>query len=77
MTSKNSLSSLNQLYDQLSDVVQVLEIGGGSGANFEFVKYPVEWTVVEPNIRFVPYFDKTVEEKGGKHKIKPLVEVSL
>ena len=54
---------------------QVLELGGGSGANFEFVSSPVEWTVTEPNLCFAPYFDRTVKELGGEHRVKPLEEV--
>ncbi len=54
---------------------RVLELGGGSGANFEFVTSPVEWTVTEPNKEFAPYFKANVAEKGGRHTVKDLVEV--
>ncbi len=54
---------------------KVLELGGGSGANFAFVKAPVEWTVTEPNVKFAPYFKETVKESGNKHKVNDLVEV--
>ncbi len=54
---------------------KVLELGGGGGANFEFVTSPVEWTVTEPNVKFAPYFQKTVTELGGRHRINDLVEV--
>jgi len=52
-----------------------LELGGGSGANFEYITEPVNWTVTEPNLCFAPYFDQTVKKLGGKHNIGNLVEV--
>ena len=53
---------------------KVLELGGGGGANFEFVTAPVEWTVTEPNVSFAPYFKDTVAKAQGGHKINDLVE---
>ncbi len=54
--------------------LQVLELGGGAGSNFAHVKEPVTWTVTEPNKEFAPYFDQTVKEKGGQHRISELKE---
>ena len=56
---------------------QVLEIGGGSGTNFNFVKTPVNWVVVEPNKDFAPYFDENVQKSEIKHKVRGIVEVTL
>ena len=56
--------------------VKVLELGGGSGCNFTFIKSPVQWTVTEPNSCFESYFKKNVAEKGGDHEIDDLKIVS-
>ena len=56
--------------------VKVLELGGGSGTNFAFIKSSVQWTVTEPNECFAPYFKKNVAEKGGDHEIDDLKIVS-
>lgn len=53
---------------------KVLEIGGGSGANFEFVTHPVDWTLTEPNISFGRYFEAM--RKVTKHRVHDLVEAS-
>lgn len=55
---------------------QVLELGGGSGTNFGFVKEPVHWIVTEPNPAFVQYFQENVKKNGGDHHISELIEVS-
>jgi hypothetical protein len=52
-----------------------LEIGGGAGANFDFVHPGVDWTVLEPNPFCHQYFSKNVEQFAGKHKINPPVVV--
>ena len=49
--------------------VKVLELGGGSGANFGFIWTPVQWTVTEPNICFQSYFKENVSKFGGDHQI--------
>ena len=49
--------------------VKVLELGGGSGANFGFIWTPVQWTVTEPNICFESYFKGNVTLYGGDHQI--------
>ena len=54
--------------------MQVLEVGGGSGTNFEFVDNPVEWTIIEPNLEFAPYFNENVKAKGKDHKINDVIE---
>lgn len=61
----------------MRDFRQVLEIGGGSGANFPFVGFPVNWTVTEPNVSFSPYLKDYVKRAGGEHKISDLVEVCV
>ena len=53
---------------------KVLELGGGSGSNYQFVKTPVDWTVTEPNKCFAPYFDENVKKLGGQHRIHDLIE---
>ena len=53
---------------------QVLEVGGGSGTNFEFVDNPVEWTIIEPNLEFTPHFKENVELRGQDHQINDLIE---
>ncbi len=45
---------------------QVLELGGGSAANLEFVISPTEWTITEPNVKFAPYFKTTVAKLRGE-----------
>ena len=56
---------------------KVLEVGGGSGANFEYVTTPVSWTVLEPNKLFAPYFNQTVKDDkiNRVHHKTELVEV--
>lgn len=53
--------------------LKVLEIGGGSGTNFAFVKVPVEWTVTEPNHCFKSHFLKSCAPHKEKHDIGNLV----
>lgn len=54
--------------------LKVLEIGGGSGSNFAFVKNPVDWTVTEPNLCFEPYFIESCAPYKDKHNIGKLVQ---
>ena len=54
--------------------LMVLEIGGGSGSNFEFVKNSVDWTVTEPNLCFEPYFLDNCKDWKDRHSIGKLVE---
>ncbi|XP_059083582.1 N6-adenosine-methyltransferase TMT1A-like [Tigriopus californicus] len=52
----------------------ILELGGGSGTNFGFVKEPVHWVVTEPNMAFAQYFQENVKKNGGDHHISELIE---
>ena len=54
--------------------LKVLEIGGGSGSNFEFVETSVDWTVTEPNLCFEPYFLDNCKDWKDQHSIGKLVE---
>lgn len=54
--------------------LKVLEIGGGSGSNFAFVKAPVDWTVTEPNLCFEPYFLESCAPHKDRHDIGKLVQ---
>jgi len=64
---------LFQDMDELSDgKMKILEIGGGSGANFKYLPESVELTVTEPNLNFVQYFN-TNRQKYPQLDIKDLV----
>lgn len=67
---------LNELASSREEFsVKVLELGGGSGANFPLVSSRgLDWTITEPNAAFAPYFRETVAAKGGKHRISELIE---
>ena len=60
---------INKLAAERKEKLSILELGGGSGTNFAFIKSPVKWTVTEPNICFEPYFKKNVLKLGGEHEI--------
>ena len=40
---------LNEKAKGSDSPLKVLEIGGGTGANFEFITEPINWTTIEPN----------------------------
>lgn len=40
---------LNEKAKESDLPMKVLEIGGGTGANFEFISEPINWTTIEPN----------------------------
>merc|ERR1719510_323273 len=40
---------LNEKAKESDLPMKVLEIGGGTGANFEFITEPINWTTIEPN----------------------------
>ena len=40
---------LNEKAKESDLPLKVLEIGGGTGANFEFITEPINWTTIEPN----------------------------
>jgi len=48
---------LNQAKD--GEKIKLLEIGGGSGANFQFFNIPAIVDTVEPNTSFFPFFNET------------------
>jgi len=51
--------------------LNILEIGGGSGANFEYYPDQCSVEVVEPNPHFAPYFESNRLKFSNLH-IKPL-----
>ncbi len=63
----------NQFVDLGS--LQVLEIGGGAGTNYEYFQEPVNLVVSEPNKLFAPYYEKTMQPYKDKLNIGDLVEV--
>jgi len=54
---KKLFKELNQI-KATDGKVKILEIGGGSGANFKYYTSPAVVDVVEPNPNFAPYWDK-------------------
>lgn len=55
-------AELNMMQPADGGKLKILEIGGGSGANFKYFKVPAVVDIVEPNPHFVTFFDKTRAE---------------
>lgn len=56
---------------------KVLEIGGGTGANFEFITEPIDWTVLEPNPHCKSFIDGKFEALKEKHLFRDTVQVPI
>ena len=56
--------------------LKVLEIGGGTGANFEFMKEPIHWTTIDPNEDMLTCFNKKVKGLQEKHEFGGVIKVS-
>jgi len=54
---KKLFAELNGIKTDNNDSIKILEIGGGSGANFKYYTSPAVVDVVEPNPNFQPYWD--------------------
>ena len=57
--------------------LKVLEIGGGTGANFEFMEEPIHWTTIDPNEDMLTCFNKQVKELQEKHEFGGVIKVSF
>ena len=69
--------SLNQLAKEAGPKkLKVLEIGGGTGANFEFIQESIDWTTIDPNEHCLKYYNAKVEELGDKHTFGGVINVS-
>ena len=55
--------------------LKVLEIGGGTGANFEFIEEPIHWTTIDPNEDMLACFNKHVKELQAKHEFGGIIKV--
>jgi len=49
---------LNEMTGSQNEKLKILEVGAGSGANFEYYKMPASIQVVEPNANFAEMIDK-------------------
>ena len=54
---------------------KVLEIGGGTGANLDFITEPIEWTVIEPSDCESAYFKEKISNENLKHDFKGVLKV--
>ena len=57
--------------------LKVLEIGGGTGANFEFMEEPIHWTTIDPNEDMLTCFNKQVKGLQEKHEFGGVIKVSF
>ena len=55
--------------------LKVLEIGGGTGANFEFLVEPIHWTTIDPNEDMLECFKQKVKELQQKHDFGGVMKV--
>lgn len=54
--------------------LKVLEIGGGTGANFEFIEESIEWTALDPNEHCLRYYTDKVGQLEDQHKLGGIVQ---
>ena len=74
-------SKLNELAKEKvksgdSTKLKVLEIGGGTGANFEFIQEPVHWTTIDPNEHCLQYYNEYVKKHEKIHQFGGVILVS-
>jgi len=62
---------LNEMKPDEGKKLRILEIGGGTGANFKYYEVPAIVDVVEPNPNFVQYYDKN-RAKYKNLEIQPM-----
>ena len=60
-----------------SEKLKILEVGGGTGANFEFLKESVHWTTIDPNEHCLTYYNKKVEEYKDVHEFGGVIQVRI
>jgi hypothetical protein len=74
---KNLFKTLNESAKKAGPKkLKVLEIGGGTGANFEFIEESIHWTTIEPNIECQSYFTEKTQKWAEKHEFGGFIEVS-
>ena len=56
--------------------VKVLEIGGGTGANFEFIEESIHWTGIDPNEHCLAFYNEKVKEYNEIHEFGGVINVS-
>jgi len=64
---------LNEMKPESGKKLRILEIGGGTGANFKYYQVPAILDVVEPNPNFESYYDKNSSEYKNLD-IKPMTQ---
>ena len=47
----------------------ILELGPGTGINFQYFRRDIQWTGIEPNEMMHPYIKRKAEEFGIKHQL--------
>ena len=56
--------------------IKVLEIGGGTGANFEFIEESIHWTAIDPNEHCLAFYNEKVKEHEDTHEFGGVIKVS-
>ena len=57
--------------------LKILEIGGGTGANFEFITQSVNWTAIDPNPYCLDYYNAKIKDLGDIHNFERALKVSI
>lgn len=68
---KKLFKELNAMKPESGKKLRILEIGGGTGANFKYYEVPAVLDVVEPNPNFESYFDANAA-KFKNLDVKPM-----
>ena len=75
---KKLFEKVNQMAKQSkTGKIKVLEIGGGTGANFEFIEESVQWSSIDPNEHCLFYYNQNRENFDSKHDFDKVVKVKF
>ena len=75
---KKLFEKVNQMAKQSkTGKIKVLEIGGGTGANFEFIEESVQWSSIDPNEHCLTYYNQNRENFDSKHDFDKVVKVKF
>ena len=70
----NDLAKMKNL--EKSVKLKVLEIGGGTGANFEFLEESIHWTTIDPNEHCLVYYNENIKKYENTHEFGGVIKVS-